>query len=124
MFKACVDAQFAPFEDIFIKYPGIFDHIATVDRVIETGYKHRGQNGQYTYYRLTGRNQVNAMVNRLGIVDHFIINYREETYKIFYSKRYNELFMSDGETYIVPTEYYMPKSTIDYIKRKIAAIYE
>jgi hypothetical protein len=124
MFKACVDAQFTPFEDIFIKYPGIFDHIATVDKVIEIGYKYRNKNDRYTHYRLTGRNQVTAMVNLLGIVDHFVVNYRAETYKIFYSKRYNELFMSDGATYITLTEYYMPKSTIEYIKRKIAKIYE
>jgi len=123
--RACADAQFVPFKDVFMEYPGIFDYMAMVDRIIDVGYKQRRILTNYTSYQLKGRNKIIAFVNKLGIVDYFNVSYHEEEYRVFYSKRYDKIFISDGYNYIPfeDTVYNVPTKTKEYIKRKIAELY-
>lgn len=125
-FKGCATAEMRPIEDVFTKYPGLFDDIITVDRILENGftekieYKHRG----VTYYKLKGRNHITAIVNKLNIVDRFVICYRSQSFDVVYSKKYNKLFLIDGSWY---KEYNssesIPDKTIKSIKEKIASLY-
>ena len=123
--RRCLNAEITPFEDVFLQYPGVFDHIATVDKIIDVGYKSRSKNAVYTKYALKGRNQIVVYVNSLGIVDHIKITYHDNTFQVYYSKKYDRLFQSDGYRYTPFDSYYcIPESTMEYIKRKIAELYE
>ena len=125
-FRGCTTSHMLPVSDIFIEKPGIFDDIITVDKVIEVGYK----NAQNFYnssigYRLKGKNEVYAVVNKLNIVDYFRINYRNDTWTVFYSKKYDE-FYTYGRlgAYAKWNPYRMPEATLEYIKNKIRKLYE
>lgn len=125
-FKGCATAEMQPIEDVFTKYPGLFDDIITVDRILENGfterteYTHRG----VVYYKLKARNHITAVVNKLNIVDHFVINYRSQSFDVVYSKKYNKLFLINGSMYIgYERSRCMPDSTLKSIKEKIASLY-
>lgn len=125
-FKCCATAEMQPIEDVFTKYPGLFDDIITVDKILENGftekieYTHRG----VTHYKLKGRNHITAVVNKLNIVDRFVIGYRSQSFDVVYSKKYDKLFLINGSSY---KEYNssesIPDKTLESIKKKIASLY-
>ena len=125
-FKRCATAEMRPIEDIFTNYPGLFDDIITVDKILENGftekieYKHRG----VTYYKLKGKNHITAIVNKLNIVDRFVICYRNQSFDVVYSKKYNKLFHIDGGSYYgYNSSEFIPDKTLKSIKEKIASLY-
>ena len=125
-FKGCATAEMQPIEDVFTKYPGLFDDIITVDKILENGfterieYTHRG----VTHCKLKGRNHITAIVNKLNIVDRFVIDYRSQSFDVVYSKKYDKLFLINGSSY---KEYNssesIPDKTLESIKKKIASLY-
>lgn len=122
--RKCSAAEFNKFQDTFIEFPGLFDHMATVDRIIDVGYKNRIFNENYSIYRLKGRNQIIAYVNNMGIIDHFKVSYHEDEFVVFYSKKYDMLFVDDCNKYRKLDDWYsLPTKTKEYIKRKIAELY-
>ena len=126
-YRGCVNATTQSVTDIFIEKPGVFDDIITVDKIVEAGYKtalnyHRGSVG----YRLKGRNEIYAVVNSMNVVDNFQIDYRGSSYIIYYSKKYNEFYyVGRRGKYVIWNNFTgMPTATTEYIKNKIAKLYQ
>lgn len=124
-FRDCARAEMRAIEDVFTKYPGLFDDMITVDRILENGFTERTERPSgAVHYKLKAKNHITAAVNNLNIVDYFIIDYRSHQVKVMYSKKYNKLFLIRGGVYV---EYvrsdYMPDSTLENIKEKIASLY-
>lgn len=124
-FRDCARAEMRAIEDAFTKYPGLFDDMITVDRVLENGFTERIECASgAVHYKLKARNHITAVVNNLNIVDYFIIVYRSHQVNVMYSKKYNKLFLIRGGVYV---EYvrstYMPDSALESIKEKIANLY-
>lgn len=124
-FRDCARAEMRAIEDAFTKYPSLFDDMITVDRILENGFTERTEHASGAiHYKLKARGHITAVVNNLNIVDYFIIDYRSHQVKVMYSKKYNKLFLIRGGVYV---EYvrstYMPDSTLESIKGKIASLY-
>ena len=74
-------------------------------------------------YRLKGRNNIFACVNKTSIVERFIISYRYDSWDIVYSKQLDKLFSMNGNKYVEWNPIDVNDATKDYIKNKIAALY-
>lgn len=123
--KQCATAEMLPINDVFTKYPGAFDDMITVDKVLDNGFTERsvGQN-EYVWYKLKARNNITAVVNKLNIVDKLVIDYRSNRYSVVYSKKYNKLFtISNGVYKECNHIWYIPDTTFETIKAKIASLY-
>lgn len=125
-FRGCVNSHMIPVSDIFIEKPGIFDEIITVDKIIEVGYKNADRFPNSTIgYRLKGKNEVYAVVNKLNVVDYFHITYRGDWWSVFYSKKYDEFYTFGCRgKYEKWNGYRMPSTTFEYITNKIKKLYE
>lgn len=122
-YARCATAAYEDIADIFTASPGVFDDIITVDKVIEAGFKSVDANGRVDMYRLKGRNNIFACVNKMSIVEHFRINYRYDSWDIVYSKQLDKLFCINGNKYTEWNPRDVNDATKDYIKNKIAALY-
>lgn len=125
-FTRCATAEMQNIEDIFTKYPGVFDDIITVDKVLDNGFTDRREytRDNVVYYKLKARNNITAVVNKLNIIDYFVIDYRSNRYSVVYSKKYNKFFYSSSDVYrecLRPCS--IPTSTFENIKAKIASLY-
>ena len=127
IYNRCKNAAIKDATGFFLEKPGAFDSIITVDKILEVGYKgmrdslHNG----CIYYTLKGRNSIDAAVNKLNIVDGFVINYNRTTHYVCYSKKYNELYDAGNKpTYKVWRPLCMTESVRNYIKDKIAELYD
>ena len=110
----------------FLDYPNAFDSIATIDKVVEFGYKqaHYDKWNKVTYYTLKGRNDIRVAVNELNIIDHIVVYYKRFRYYVYYSKKYNQLFSTNNSNSYSPWEpCNMPNETKEYITNKIIALY-
>lgn len=125
-FKQCATAEMKAIEDVFTKYPSAFDDMITVDKVLDNGFTERKEcasRGQVEY-KLKARNNIIAVVNKLNIVDCFVIDYRNHRITVVYSKKYDKLFAISSETYTeVKSIWFMPDTTFANIKAKIASLY-
>lgn len=125
-FKQCATAEMKAIEDVFTKYPGAFDDMITVDKVLDNGFterKERTSKGEVEY-KLKARNNIIAVVNKLNIVDRFVIDYRNHRITVAYSKKYDKLFAINNGTYTeVKSIWFMPDTTFANIKAKIASLY-
>jgi hypothetical protein len=125
-YKCCIDARMDGFKDIFMKYPGIFDDIITVDRILDAGFKERNQKRDGTaLYTLKGRDNIVAIVNAMNIVDYFQVSRYSNSWTVVYSKKYNEFYKIWNGTYSKwnPAEDVMPHETMQRIKDKIVSLY-
>lgn len=124
--KQCATAEMLPLNDVFTKYPGAFDDMITVDKVLDNGFTERfvSISEGCVSYKLKARNNITAVVNKLNIVDKFIIDYRSYRYSIVYSKKYNKLFTDRNGAYIECDHIWsIPDTTFEKIKAKIASLY-
>ena len=125
-FKQCATAEMKAIEDVFTKYPGAFDDMITVDKVLDNGFTEREEYDMRNevHYKLKARNNITAVVNKLNIVDKFVIDYRSHRYNVIYSKKYNKLFtMSNGRYIVCDSIWGIPDTTFENIKAKIASLY-
>lgn len=125
-FKQCATAEMKAIEDVFTKYPGAFDDMITVDKVLDNGFTERREytSRSAVYYKLKARNNITAVVNKLNIVDYFVIDYRSHQISIMYSKKYDKLFTTDSGVYKeLKSIWFMPDTTLANIKAKIASLY-
>ena len=126
IYNRCKDANMYDARGFFLDKPGAFDHIITVDKVLEAGYKsawHDSYSGS-TYYTLKGRIIIEAIVNKLNIVEGFRVNYKRQQYMVYYSKKYNKLYSNNyGDSYREWTPSGMLSDTKQYIFTKIAELY-
>ena len=123
-YKNCATAEMSKIEDIFTRYPGVFDDIITVDSVVDAGFKERREIGNLVYYTLKARNNIVAVVNKMNIVEYFIIHYRSDSWNVMYSKKYNMLVrMNNGMYRKFERPYNIPTDTFARINEKIASLY-
>lgn len=126
IYNRCNDATMVDVKAFFLDYPNAFDTIATVDKIIDVGYKQAYYDKweKCTYYILKGRNDIRVAVNELNIIDHILVYYRRTRYRLFYSKKYNKLFALDGGNSYKPwSSHDISKETQEYITNKIIALY-
>lgn len=123
IYNRCANANMIEFSDFFTEYPDAFERIITSERIEEVGYSEQYRCGSVHEYKLNCRNNVWAVANELGIVDHFIINYKRESYNVCYSKKYHKLFQLNRERYTEWNPDIMPQSSKTLILNKIAELY-
>ena len=124
--KLCATSEMKAIEDVFTKYPCVFDDMITVDKVLDNGFTKREEYDMRNevHYKLKARNNITAVVNKLNIVDKFVIDYRSNHYNVMYSKKYNKLFtMSNGKYIVCDSIWCIPDTTFENIKAKIASLY-
>lgn len=124
-YKSCEDLGVVDDKDIFGQHPGIFDDIATVDKILDVGYKSSTPSGWYDYsldYFLKGRNDIRAVVNSIGIIDFFILSYDGLHWRLVYSKKLDKLFDISTGRYLEWNPD-LRDSVKEYIKNKISELY-
>lgn len=125
VYNMCRKQGMKPVEDIFFAKPGLFDKFVTVDALIAKKLDNVEYYDGYFQYDLRSRGTLKACVNELGIVDHFILYYRYNSYNIYYSAKYNEMyFMDDSGRYTTRKPYSVSETKVEEVKKKIAALYE
>lgn len=110
--------------DVFIEYPGVFDKQITVDLLKKNGYEYEGCHNGFFEYDLRLRGALKACVNELGIIDHFVIKYRNYSVMAYYSNKYNEVFYYNYGNYGLLNNEYVSQSKHDAVKAKISALYK
>lgn len=123
--RQCGSATEKEIKDIFIQYPGVFDDIITIDRILDVGYVGTPNVGvEYTTYVLDVAYDIQAYVNSLNIVDRFLIDFEDDYRTVWYSKRYNEIFTINGDNEYVPWEHYkLSEQQRNEIKEIFAKLY-
>lgn len=111
--------------DIFMQYPGLFDKQITVDMLKQKGFEYEKHNRHGFIYDMKLRGTLKACVNELGIVDHFIIQYKYESFDVYYSDKYGELFYRNrNNAYTKDIPGHVSQSKHDAVKSKISALYK
>ena len=116
-----------PIKDIFTQYPNPFDKHITVDALNAKKFvpDEGGMKNDYFEYDMKLRNTLKACVNKLGIVDHFIVKCRNYKYHAFYSAKYDKLFFSNSRgNYSESIPDYMSDAKYNQVKAKISALYK
>lgn len=124
-YLACMTATYPVLKDFFHIYPGAFDELITVDKILENGYRDRYSRVNETQYTIKAINTIVAHVNKQNIITHFTVKYKNESAQLIYSSKYNKFFVFNGNSYIEwnPHSWYWPEEVQDRIKRKIASLY-
>lgn len=122
--RQCKNATEMEIIDFFTRYPGAFDDIITVDRLLDEGYSVGVRDGMESTYDIMWEDDytIGVLINRLGIIDRFYIWYGGEKYTVFYSKKYDELFYNCGE-YVMWNILGLDNNIRNEIKTKIAKLY-
>lgn len=94
MYRRCSINTIQPISDIFVKYPGIFDDMATVDALDMNKWEmiYKGLDNSATF-RSKGRYNIRVHTTGLGIIDRFECNYRSNYHIMAYSKKYDKIFI-------------------------------
>ena len=87
-------------------------------------YQFEGYQSGYFVYDLRARGTLKACVNELGIVDHFIVGHRGWNYIMYYSDKYNKLFVSDSGRYKDNAIYCTSESKVKSTISKIAELFK
>lgn len=101
-FRGCGSAKANEIQDTFTMFPGLFDDIITVDKILDNGNVFVNWSDEWmTEYQLDKETGLHAHVNKLGIVDRFYIDGPYGCYYIWYSKKYDEFFWTDNVSYSI-----------------------
>lgn len=100
MYRRCDANTLVPIDDFFIKYPGAFDDMATVDALDKSKWQlYCKHYNDYIEFNWKGRYNISVYTTNLGIIDYIKCNYRNKTYYIVYSKKYDKMFAFDYGAY-------------------------
>ena len=103
------------------KYPNAFDEMITVDAI---KFKDIHSRANKTILQLRCRGVINACVNNKGIIDWYEIRTKNDSMQVYYSKKYNKLFMRHyGKYKEVTPNYVWSDDKLNYIKKTIANLY-
>lgn len=115
-------------DDVFIKYPGIFNKQITIDWLVKNGFANKrylgGNWNEWSVDLGLRGNTLHAIVNELGIVDHFWILHRYDRFTAFYSEKYDKLFFDDGGKYVDEMPYNLSQAKYNNVKKIIAKLYK
>ena len=122
--RQCENATEVEIVDFFTEYPGAFDDIITVDKLLDMNIPITLKSNRGTEWEFAVEDEytIGVYVNRLGIVDHFFVWFNEECYIVYYSKKYNEIYWDCG-TYMPFYLEEMDDTTREEIKEEIAKLY-
>ena len=111
-------------DDTFVKYPGVFEKFITSDVLLNKKFEYVQYKNGYFEYDCKCRGTLRACVNEMGVVDHFRLYYRYNEYDLYYSEKYDRLFVVIYGRYreIIPSG--IPDKKMEQIKEKIAALYK
>ena len=92
-------------------------------------FDHKTSYGNNTsmFIKAAGRQRLFAVVNKLGIIDHFEYWYRNDTFMFVYSKKYDQIFRMNYGTYsekIKDLAYNVSDDVLDIIYSKIKDVYK
>lgn len=105
----------------FDKYPNAFDEMITVDAI---KFKAIHSSANKTILQLRCRGVINACANKKGIIDWYEIRTRNDSMQVYYSKKYNKLFMRHyGKYKEVTPNCVWSDDKLNYIKKTIANLY-
>lgn len=127
LYYRCRNRGVSPIEDVFTKYPNLFDKNITVDVLNAKKFvpDEGGMKNDHFEYDMKLRNTLKACVNKLGIVDHFIVKCRSYKYHAYYSAKYDKLFFSSARgNYTESLPDYMSEAKYNQVKAKISALYK
>lgn len=111
-------------EDVFTQYPDLFNKQVAVDVLNEKNSSYDGYKNGFFIYDLKCHDVVKACVNELGIIDHFIINFRTHTAKAYYSAKYDKLFFAHNSEYAESPWFDLSENRYNQAKAKISALYK
>lgn len=122
MYRSCNADSIESVKTFFDKYPNAFDNMITVDAIKD--FKEIKNNGTDTLLKMKCRGTIHAVADANGIVHYFRVVSRHSIIDVFYSKKYNKLFVENSGKYIefVPN-WAFSADKIDYIQRTIAKMY-
>ena len=121
----CRHAEMTSFTDTFLKYPGLFNVLPTVDMLLQKNWKFEYIMGDYITYHHPRMTTLKAYVNSKGIVTQFCASDTTGTnYKLMYSKKYNQLFFLGGNNkYKISVPYNLIGDRRDSIFIKIKELF-
>lgn len=123
-YAPCENATLAPIKDFWTKNPDAFNEFITVDRIMDVGYKSMRKGNDYISFELKCKAQINALVNNQGICFNFVLSYRNHTYSLRYSKKYDKVWFNDGGVFKELSRLDMAESTEKSIMDKLRKLYE
>lgn len=123
--RKCANATTNEIKDFFTDYPGAFDDIITIDRLLDAGHDvGLSENGENSYDIVwTDDYEIGVIINKIGIVDRFYVWFRGDKHEIYYSRRYNKLFTSSYNNYVEWTHVELSTKIEEEIKAKIREFY-
>lgn len=119
----CRNMGTTPINDIFVKYPDPFEKQITVDALVANKYTSYGSWGEFVEYDLKMRDTLKARVNKLGIVDHFVVIVRGWRYEFDYSSKYNKIFFRDYGEYKEHAGNYISSAKEERILNRLSKLY-
>ena len=100
MYRRCGTDTVKPVDDFFIKYPGAFDDMATVDALDKSKWQfYYKSSDDCIEFAWKGRYNLSVYTTSLGIINSMRCNYRNKSYIIVYSKKYDKMFAIDYGEY-------------------------
>lgn len=124
IYTRCRRNGVAPINDMFVKYPGLFEKFVTVDTLINKKFEKEEYRRGFFVYDMKCRGNLKACVNEMGVIDHFKLHYRSSVYRLYYSEKYDLLFIDNGRDYVEEKPWGVPDKKMEQIKEKIAALYK
>lgn len=123
IYRQCRIMGVTEINDIFVKYPNVFDRYLTVDALIEKKYAYEGYVDGYFVYDLKCRGSLKALVNEKGIVECYKVSTRGWDYYMAYSAIHNKIFITDGY-YRDDISNYLSDSKKEMILKRLQKLYE
>lgn len=124
--RRCGYAKPIEIVDTFTQYPGLFDDIITVDSLLDHGIDDMIHHDIFeTIYQIKGDITIFVYVNRLGIVDRFVVDGYGGYYTLWYSSKYGKLFTEFGDDQYEEWKYSdYHDNDVQFITDSIKALYE
>ena len=124
--RQCADATEIEISDFFTEYPGVFDDIITVDRLLDDGHNVvLREGGRETCFEFVSTDDytIGAVINGIGIIDRFFVWWAGDKYTVYYSRKYDELVTTSRGEYCKWVKLYMTEETRNEIKNEIKKLY-
>lgn len=111
-------------DNIFSRYPEVFDSVITSDVLVAKKFRFDNHDGRYFIYDMKSRGTIKACVNSLGIVECFRVSSNGNLVYFYYSEKYDKMFFKNGSTYYDGKPYWFKETKFDEAHAKIKALYE
>lgn len=124
IFRQCRVRGVKKIDDIFIKYPNVFNTHLTVDTIIKNNYAYEGGRNGYLIYDLKCRGSLKACVNGEGIIECYECHSRGDVYYMHYSSTHNKLFFEYCDKYDENYTDFITENKKDMFLKRLKKLYE